>query len=149
MSGYIDRAIFGQNHMIYPNDPEGPFSNLSAFVTCYIGYYFCLIMKDNKNDIYKTLKGWLIICIILGVSLYPLVKLMPLNKKLYSASFAIITSCISGFAIFLCVVFIDLLPQRYTTINKILSVLTVPFIWLGRNPLFGYVLHEVFDMIID
>lgn len=48
-SAYIDRAIFGQNHMIYPNDPEGLFSNLSAFFTCYIGYSFCLIMKDNKG----------------------------------------------------------------------------------------------------
>lgn len=45
---YWDRKIFGENHMIYPNDPEGLFTNLSAFLNGFIGYLFALIMLDHK-----------------------------------------------------------------------------------------------------
>ncbi len=71
-SGWIDRSIFTDMHMIYPNDPEGLFSNLSALFTTYMGYYFCLIMKDNKEQIWITLKRWAIISVILGLTVYPM-----------------------------------------------------------------------------
>jgi heparan-alpha-glucosaminide N-acetyltransferase len=98
--------------MIYPNDPEGLFSNLSALFTTYMGYYFCLIMKDNKNDIMKTLKRWAILCFILGITVYPMTKIMPLNKKIYSGSFALLTSASSGATILLMVLLIDILPTK-------------------------------------
>lgn len=46
--GYIDRTIFGK-YVVNPSDPEGFFTTISAVVTTYFGYYFCLILKDNKN----------------------------------------------------------------------------------------------------
>ena len=98
--------------MIYPNDPEGLFSNLSALVTTYIGYTFCLIMKDHKGNMKKILTRWGIIAVILGLTVYPLTKMMPLNKKIYSASFALFTSASSGFTILFFVLLIDILPQK-------------------------------------
>ncbi len=98
--------------MIMPNDPEGLFSNLSAFFTTYMGYYFCLIMKDNKDDIKKTLTRWGIICFILGITVYPMTKIMALNKKIYSGSFALLTTASSGATILLMVLLIDILPSK-------------------------------------
>ena len=66
---YVDQHIFGKNHMIFPNDPEGLFTTLNAFITGYLGYYFCLIMLDNKNKTNKILQLWAVasfICIIIG-----------------------------------------------------------------------------------
>ncbi len=111
-SAWIDRVIFTDMHMIYPNDPEGLFSNLSALFTTYMGYYFCLIMKDYKDQIQVTLKRWGLICLILGLTVYPMTKFMPLNKKIYSASFALLTSASSGATILLMVLLIDILPSR-------------------------------------
>ena len=88
------------------------FSNLSALFTTYIGYHFCLIMKDHKGDIKRTLKKWAIIVLILGLTVYPMTKLMPLNKKIYSASFALLTSASSGLTILLLVILIDILPKK-------------------------------------
>jgi hypothetical protein len=36
---------------------------------------------------------------------------MPLNKKMYSASFAVLTACVAGVAIVLFVIVVDLLPK--------------------------------------
>lgn len=126
--------------MMYPHDPEGLFSTLPSFFTTYIGYYFCLIMKDNKTEVKKTLKQWLIISFILGLSVYPLTRLMPLNKKMYSASFAVLTACVAGVAIILFVILVDLLPRYNEPAKRIVNVCITPFIWMGRNPLFIYVL---------
>lgn len=97
--------------MIYPHDPEGIFSTLPAFFTTYIGYYFCLIMKDNKTDVKRTLKQWFIISFILGLSVYPLTKMMPLNKKMYSASFAVLSACVAGAAIIVFILLVDVYPS--------------------------------------
>jgi len=99
--------------MIYPNDPEGLFSNLGAIFTTYFGYLFCLVMKDNKENLKKTLKMWLIISVILGIIVYPLTNLMPLNKKLYSISFAVLTSASSGLTLIFFVITVDILPSKY------------------------------------
>ena len=147
-SGWVDRAIFGEFHMIYPNDPEGLFSNLSALFTTYIGYHFCLIMKDHKGDIKKTLKKWAIIVLILGVTVYPMTKLMPLNKKIYSASFALLTSASSGLTILLLVILIDILPKKNEIANTITKILSRPFIWLGRNPLFVFIFMDLLAIIM-
>ncbi len=134
--------------MIYPNDPEGLFSNLSAMFTTYIGYHFCLIMKDHKGQLTRTLKRWAIIVLILGLAIYPMTKLMPLNKKIYSASFALLTSSSSGLTILLLVLIIDILPSRNQRFKKIVSLLTSPFIWLGRNPLFVFVFMDLVAIVM-
>lgn len=77
-----------------------------------MGYCFCLVMKDNKDSLKRTLKKWVIICVILGLAIYPATRMMPLNKKIYSASFALLTSCSSGLTITLFVLLIDILPSN-------------------------------------
>ena len=105
-------------------------------------------MKDNKGKIGQTLWTWGIVCVILGLTVYPLTKLMPLNKKLYSISFSILTCASSGLTLFLMVLFIDILPEKNNCVKSIVSFTTRPLIWLGRNPLFVFVFMDVLAIVL-
>jgi predicted acyltransferase len=105
-------------------------------------------MKDHKGDIKSIIKKWAIIIVMLGLIVYPTTKLMPLNKKIYSASFALLTSASSGLTILLLVILIDILPKKNEVANKITKILSRPFIWLGRNPLFVFIFMDLLAIIM-
>ncbi len=86
---------------------------------------------------------------ILGVTVYPLTRMMPLNKKMYSASFAVLTACVAGGAIVVFVLIVDILPGRSDKAKRVINILITPFIWMGRNPLFMYVISEVFSTTVQ
>jgi len=98
--------------MIYPNDPEGLFTTLSAFLSAYAGYYFCLIMMDNKTNTYKVMKLWIIASLIMGAVVYPLTILMPLNKKIWSISFVFLTAAVTGLFLTFITYTVDVLLQK-------------------------------------
>lgn len=105
-------------------------------------------MKDHKGDVRTTLKRWAVVVGMLGVCVYPMTKLMALNKKIYSASFAILTSSTSGLTILLLVILIDILPNHHPKAQKVVSIITRPFIWLGRNPLFVFIFMDLLAIIM-
>ncbi len=135
--------------MIYPNDPEGLFTNLSAFLNGYIGYVFTLIMLDNKQNVNKTLFIWGIFSLILGSVVYPLTFLMPFNKKIWSISFVFLTSAASGVALIVITYLCDILPNKKAGYSRICKVITQPMIWLGRNPLAIFVMMMVYSIILS
>ena len=145
---YLDRKMFGEHQMIYPNDPEGLFTTLSAFLNGYIGYWFCLIMQDNKNNIKKTLTLWTIFSLLLGAMVYPLTFAMPINKKMWTISYVFLTTATSGLSLVLITYFVDVLSGRNHTYKKIVDIITTPFIWLGRNPLAIFILMEALSIIL-
>jgi predicted acyltransferase len=133
-------------HMIYPNDPEGLFSTINAFATTYAGYMFCLLMLQNKSKnepISKTLKTWIVASLLCGLVVYPLINLMPLNKKIYSTSFTFIVIAISGLCLSSLVILIDILPASCPRYAKIVNFITGPFLWLGMNPLAVFVMMDL------
>lgn len=105
-------------------------------------------MKDHKGDIRTTLRKWAVIVVMLGVIVYPLTKLMPLNKKVYSASFAVLTSSSSGLTILLLVILVDILPKKNYKVERVVGVVSRPFIWLGRNPLFVFIFMDLLAIIM-
>lgn len=68
---------------------------------------------------------------------------------MYSASFAVLTACVAGVAIVLFVIVVDLLPKWSQPGRRIVDVCITPFIWMGRNPLFIYVLSELFSTTVE
>jgi predicted acyltransferase len=129
--------------MIYPNDPEGLFTTLSAFLSAYAGYYFCLIMMDNKTNTNKVMKLWIIASLIMGAVVYPLTILMPLNKKIWSISFVFLTAAVTGLSLTFITYTVDILSTKNQTYSRIISIITKPFVWLGRNPLAIFVLMDL------
>ena len=134
--------------MIFPNDPEGLFTSLGAFLNAFAGYTFCLIMMDNKGDINKVMKLWVIGSLIMGAVVYPLTIMMPLNKKIWSISFVFLTSAVSGLSLTFITFFVDVLGGKHPKYGRIINVLTTPFVWLGRNPLAIFVLMDVLAIIM-
>ena len=145
---YVDQKIFGRFHMIFPNDPEGLFTTTNAFLNSYIGYYFCLIMTDHKNQTSKILKLWTgvsLACVLIGGFGE---FLMPLNKKIWSTSFVFMTAGITGFSLTLLTLLVDVLGSSLGLYSKVVRVVTKPFVWLGRNPLIIFILMDVVAIIM-
>lgn len=101
-------------------------------------------MLDNKQKVSRTLGLWIILSIILGAVVYPLTFMMPLNKHLWSTSFVFLTIAVSGLSLAFLTFFIDTLSQRWPggIYQKIVNIISHPFIWLGRNPLAIFILMD-------
>jgi predicted acyltransferase len=134
--------------MIYPNDPEGLFTNITAYLSAFIGYHFCLLMLDNKNQTNKIMKLWIITSLLLGAMVYPLTLLMPLNKKIWSISFVFLTSAVTGLSLTFVTYFVDILGNKYPRYGNIINKIMSPFVWLGRNPLAIFVLMDALAIIL-
>jgi predicted acyltransferase len=105
-------------------------STFSAFTTTYFGLIYFYISKHFKSDSFKKLTWWF----TLGISLVFLGSFMdyylfPLNKKIYSTSFAFFTSGMCGIFLGLFSLLMD--EFLYTSVFMM-------FVWVGRNPFLLY-----------
>lgn len=133
---FLDYKIFGPMYMMWDTDPEGLMSTLPAFVNTFSGMCYTLIMRRNtqqKGSKLNLLKLWFGFACILG-ALGGLAAIGDVvNKKRWSVSFAFITSSMTGMALCLCFILVDILDKRF-----IKEYLIRPFLWFGMNPLFIY-----------
>jgi predicted acyltransferase len=158
-AAYIDRAIFGgnpcSNWMITPNDPEGVLTTITASLSCWFGVETGRLLtqmraaqKEGDDRSYNNLlKIWgiagafvLALGLALGVS-----GALPLNKKIWSLSFALTTSGMHTLSLFAAYILIDILqlakvnPEEGSStalLPKLLRVCIVnPMLWLGVNPI--------------
>ena len=104
--------MFGRNHIPDGSDPEGFFANTSVFLNGYIGYWFCLVMQDNKGNIKKTLFLWTVFAVMLGAISYPLTFLMPYHKRMWTVSYVFLTSAASGIVLVLITYLFDVLSTK-------------------------------------
>lgn len=109
-------------------------------ITTFIGYQFSLIMGRYKQFPRKLIVNWISIACLLGVVVYPMTLLMPLNKKLYSSSFTLIVIAISGASLTFFYLLVDILPKSVPSSKRGVQVVTAPLKWLGLNPLAIFVL---------
>ncbi len=125
-----------------PTDPEGIFSTLTAILNAFMGLYYSYLFKLYKSNKYKLFKIWFGLSLILIGCGY-LVRIgMPFNKKIWTFSFALATSGISGLSLSVCFWLLDIV--NIEMIKKIF----VPCVWLGMNPLFVFVGMIFVDNII-
>lgn len=131
--------------MIYPNDPEGLFTTLSSFMNAYAGYWFCLTMFEHRNDTKKTVKIWVMAASLCALTALPLVWLMPLNKKIWSVSYAFLTVGTSGISLALITIIFDIAGKDNIRYKNITSKISNPFLWFGRNPLALFMSRDFLD----
>ncbi len=73
---------------------------------------------------------------------------MPLNKKIYSISFAALSTSISGITIMIFYYLLDVYGKGNEQFSKIVNLISSPLFWLGRNPLFVFVGMDALTIIL-
>ncbi len=112
-SGYVDRIVFGPNYCMYPCDPEGMISTLNSFFNVYIGLIYCLIFKKYKGEKLKLFMYWIAAGNLLTIIGLSVGVENPINKKIWSISFMILTPGLSGISLALLYFIIDIFFEKY------------------------------------
>ncbi|HEX8303091.1 acyltransferase family protein [Sphingomonas sp.] len=137
LAGYVDRTLVGTQHIwrfgrdeagnvVY--DPEGLFSTIPALANVLLGAVAALTWKRDPARALRWIAIGGVTLIAMGLAMHPW---FPLNKKLWTSSFALLTSGLSALLLVLCV-----LAGRAPAIRAALT----PFQVFGMNAILGYIL---------
>lgn len=150
-AGYIDRLVLGENHMYgnptpktifqttVPFDPEGILGTLTSIFLCFLGLQagrIFICFQGHAGRLIRLLV-WSLITGAVGAVLCNFSKndgILPLNKNLWSVSFALVTACFGYFLLGLLYLLVDVFKLWNGT----------PFIFAGMNPLVLYLCHAIF-----
>lgn len=143
---YFDRFILGENHLYHGEgvafDPEGLLSTLPSIVNVIIGYYAGVFIQQ-KGKTYETvarlfLAGGILICLALIWNPY-----FPVNKKLWSGSFVLLTTGID-LAIIAGLIYLLEIQKAGASEKGWTRFFTI----FGKNPLFIYLLSELLAILM-
>lgn len=136
----IDRQLFGVAHLYQksPIDPEGFMSTLSAVAHTLIGFYCGSLIVKTRQTEKKVLQLFLIGFILMGVG-FLFTDALPLNKRIWSPTFVLVTCGLASMLLATLMYFIDIRDkERWCRF----------FVVFGVNPLFLYVLSEVLGIVM-
>ena len=133
----LDLALFGDKHLYHGEgvafDPEGLLSTLPSIVNVIIGYLAGDYIRKHGNS-YETISKLMMAGAVLIFAALTWNMAFPINKKLWTSSFVLLTTGID----------LLVLPILIYTIEvKKKTKWTYFFVVFGRNPLFIYLLSEV------
>ncbi len=139
----LDRALLGEGHLYggegIPFDPEGILSTLPAIVNV-IGGYFAGRLVRERGATWETIGRLLLAafaCVVVGLAWS---GVMPINKKLWTSSYVLVTIGIDLATLGTLVWLLDLRKQ----------VAWAPFFEVfGRNTLFIYLLSEIAGTVLN
>ena len=133
----LDRALLADSHLYHgegvPFDPEGLLSTLPAVVNAIAGFLAGDFLR-RRGPTYETIARLMLVgagLVILALAWNPL---FPINKKIWTSSFVLLTVGIDLLILPALIYLIDLAGQRrWTGFFRI----------LGSNPLVIYILSEI------
>ena len=138
---HVDKSVLGLSHMYNDRgiDPEGVLSTIPSIAQVLIGFWFGKIcmetpdMKDKLNRLFLYGAMGLIAGFLLQ-------DVCPLNKKVWSPTFVLVTCGFSALLLSILLWYIDV-TKKYQK--------TWIFAIFGVNPLFCYVLSEILYILAD
>lgn len=136
----VDRALFGSDHLYRksPVDPEGLLGTISSVAHVLIGFYAgrCIRQASSVSDKVMAL---FILGTVLIIGGYLLSFGLPLNKRIWSPSYVMVTCGLASSLLALLMVVIDIRGKRkWCTFFQV----------FGVNPLFLYVSSEVLAIVL-
>ncbi len=138
----LDLWLIGPNNMYggegIPFEPEGILSTFPAVVNVIAGYFAGNYIQQLGNH-FKTVKGLFIAGIIMIIVSLIWHYGFPINKKLWTSSYVLLTSGLGCVLIGFLMLVIEIWRQRSWT---------YPFEVFGRNPLILYILSGVVITIL-
>lgn len=141
----VDLAVLGANHMYTratsePTDPEGLLSTLPAIVTALLGFAVgCYLRRDIPMG--RKLGMLLAAGIALAIAgqawhfLNPALGGMPINKKLWTSSFVLLTAGLGTCSLVGCLWLFDVVGRD----SKVLRNIATAFQMVGVNAIFVFV----------
>jgi predicted acyltransferase len=141
---YIDKFILGDSHLYHGEgvafDPEGLLSTIPAIVNVVIGYFAGKYIQE-KGKAYETISKLLLAgCALIFIALcWDMV--FPINKKLWSSSFVLLTT---GIDLVIIAALIYILELKFWNPLNWTRFFTI----FGKNPLFIYLLSELLITVV-
>jgi predicted acyltransferase len=137
VSAALDRAVFGGHLLSATGDPEGVLGTLAATATALIG---TLVGEWLRRD--RGAKAGRLAPAGLGLAAagYAWSFVLPLNKALWTGSYALLASGLAMAALALFSAVLD---------DNIEPAWTRPLLWLGVNPLAIYFASELVRQLLD
>jgi predicted acyltransferase len=137
LGAIIDRHVFGR-HMLHPLwDPEGLLSTVPAIVTALCGVFTGDWLKE-RGATHRAWKLWAAGAAGMLVAL-AWSRVLPINKNLWTSSFALFTAGAASQALAICYWVVDVKGWR---------AWSLPFAAFGRNPLAAYFLSVGLDSVL-
>ena len=141
----LDLFLFGSAHLYMGNgipfDPEGLLSTLPAIVNVVIGYYAGqYVQRAGKN--YESVAKLLLMGAVLILVALAWNMVFPINKKLWSSSFVLLTT---GLDLTILASLIYAIEIRNWTRANWPRFFVIP----GKNPLFIYLLSELLAITLS
>ncbi len=130
----VDRNLLGIEHLYTkkPIDPEGLLSTISAVAHALIGFLVGKLMFTH-NKLEKRVLRLFIVCFTLFAIGWLCSDLLPLNKRIWSPTFLLVTCGACGQT---------LASLMYVIDHKGIKAWSKPFAFVGRHSLVIYVLAE-------
>ncbi len=124
----FDQLILGMQHLYRdgPFDPEGLLTTLPAILSTYLGYLFGMVLVKEESHT-NRMKKWAIYGAGLLVAGQLLSFIIPINKALWTPSYALLMAGFGGLFLLGCYWLIEV---------KGIKSWAGPFVILGMNPLF-------------
>lgn len=136
----IDQQVLGLNHMYnqYGVDPEGILSTIPAIAHVLIGFWLGRILLINKDNKDRMLQLFIYGSIFMFLG-FLLDYAAPINKKIWSPSFVLVTCGMGSMLLALLIWIIDVKGKKKWSVF---------FESFGVNPLFLYVFGSVLGILI-
>ncbi|HEX6307329.1 MAG TPA: DUF5009 domain-containing protein [Longimicrobiales bacterium] len=141
IGAWIDRAVFGENHLWSQSrtwDPEGLLSTLPAIGTVLLGGFAGSWLRSGRDPATKAVGLFLAgnIGLVLGVIWHPL---FPINKNLWTSSYTVFTAGMACHFLAVCYWLVDV--QGYRRWAR-------PFTIYGMNAIAAFVLSGLFARLL-
>jgi len=135
--GQVDRVVLGARH-VYKNggyDPEGLLSTIPAVVSVLAGYWALLWLRAQhvvSSRVSRRLALVGVSCVVAG-QLWGFV--LPVNKRLWTSSFVVLTTGFSLLLLALCYELLEVRGRRWSRLGW-------PFVVFGCNALVVFIASE-------
>jgi predicted acyltransferase len=138
LAGYVDARIFGLHTLMPGFDPEGLLGTVPTVATALAGALAGQWLRhaDPRRRAPGLVAGGLV---AIGAGLAWSIS-WPINKSLWSGSYALLTSGLAAVALAGCLFLFD---------KRAIARWARPFLWLGVNPLAIYFGSELVGHLID
>lgn len=136
LGAYIDRAVFGMNHLWEARriwDPEGLLSTVPAIGTVLIGIYVGEWLRSGRSAVEKV-RNLLIAGagLVVAGQLWGLV--FPINKGIWTSSYVLFAAGVAAIGLAICYWIVDMKGRKRWAF---------PFILFGLNAIAAYWLSEI------